>query len=112
VTINLEFTTKSSYVLVAGFAQLPKGTPIYEIQKTIGCVLIIDKDTDVIVEASFTFIMDVTNEFISSLIRGKSIKNGIDQIIHQIKTRFLVPPQRAVIQALLSAYDRYREMKE
>ncbi len=96
-------------VLAAGFAQLPKGTTLYELQKIIGCVLIIDPETDIIQDVSFTFVMDLTNQFISDLIRGKSLSNGIEPIIREVESRFLVPPQRAIIQAIRSAYDRYCE---
>ncbi|MFM1653380.1 DUF3870 domain-containing protein [Brevibacillus sp. B_LB10_24] len=97
-------------VLVAGFAQLPKGTTLYEVQKTVGCVLIIDRDTDLILDVSFTFIMDVTNEFICSLVRGRSVRNGVDEIVQEIEERFLAPAQRAIIQSLRVAHERYCEM--
>lgn len=102
---------KNNRLLVAGFAQLPKGTPLYEVQKTIACVLIIDTESDIIVKSSFSFIMDLTNDFISSLVEGKSVKNGIDEIVEEIEAYFHVPPQRAIIQSLRSAYDRYLEVK-
>ncbi|NNU88095.1 DUF3870 domain-containing protein [Geobacillus sp. MR] len=103
---------KDSYILVAGFAQLPKGTPVFEMQKSIGCILVIDKETDIIVDCTFTFIRDLTNEFISSLIRGKSIIQDLDEIINEVARRFIVPPKKAVIQAILSARNRYIENKE
>lgn len=106
----MDWSTNPDCVLAAGFAQLPKGTTLYEVQKTVGCVLIINKKTEIIEDASFTFVMELTNQFISSMIRGKSIKNGIDPIAEEIQKRFLVPPQRAIIQAIRSAYDRYCEM--
>lgn len=102
---------KKDHVLVAGFAQFPKGTPVYETQKVIGCILIIDKTTDIIVDASFTFILDMTNEFISSLVRGKCIKNGVEAIIKELEEKFLIPGQRAVIQSVIAAYERYHDMK-
>lgn len=103
---------KDSYVLVAGFAQLPKGTPVFETQKVIGCMLIIDTETDIIVDSSFTFIKDFTNDFIAALIQGQSLKSGIDPIIQIIEKRFIVPPQKAVIQALIAAYNRYLETSQ
>ena len=33
-------------VLAAGFAQIPKGTTLYEVSTMVGCVLIIDVNTD------------------------------------------------------------------
>ncbi|MBT2639721.1 DUF3870 domain-containing protein [Bacillus sp. ISL-39] len=102
---------KDSYVFVAGFAQLPKGTPVFEERKSIGCLLIIDKDQDLIVDCDFTFIKDITNNFLSSLLRGQSLASGVDHLTNLIESRFLVPPQKAIVQAVISAYNRYIENK-
>lgn len=96
-------------ILVAGFAQLPKGTPAFETQKSIGCILVVDKDTAVIEKATFTFIKDLTNDFISSLITGYSLVDDIDEIINEMETRFLVPPQKAIAQSIISAKNRFAE---
>ncbi|MFC5588697.1 DUF3870 domain-containing protein [Sporosarcina soli] len=99
-------------VLLAGFAQLPKGTPLFETQKVIGCILVIDSETDVIKKATFTFIQDLTNEFSSSLILGYSIVEEIDEIIKNMENKLMIPPQKAAIQAVISGRNRYLEMKK
>ena len=104
----MSLEVKDNYVLVAGFAQLPKGTPLFELQKTIGCILVVDTENDTIINATFTFLQKLTNDFISALIRGKSLEN-IDDIILDIENRFIVPPQKAVIQALIQAKKKYQE---
>lgn len=102
---------ESNHMLVAGFAQFPKGTPIFETQKVIGCILIIDLDTETIVDANFTFLRETTNQFIASLIRGRSIKHGVDELISEVEKRVLIPGQRALIQSIIKAYERYCETK-
>ncbi|MDQ0341205.1 flavorubredoxin [Caldalkalibacillus uzonensis] len=100
-----------NHVLVAGFAQFPKGTPIFELYKVLGCILIIDKENDVIEDATFTFLADTTRNFISSIVKGKCIKNGIDDVIKEVEIRFIVPGQRAVVQSIIAAYERYCDYK-
>ncbi len=109
---TLNWKDNDHYVLSTGFAQLPKGTPLYEMQKVIACVLVIDTVEEVIVEASFSFIMNLTNEFISSLVVGRSIHDGLDEISKQIEKRYIASEQRAIIQAIRTAYDRYFEAKK
>ncbi len=104
----MSLEVKGNYVLVAGFAQLPKGTPLFELQKSLGCILVIDTETDTIINATFTFLQTLTNDFISSLIRGKSLED-IEDIVLDIENRFIVPPQKAVIQALIAAKKKYQE---
>jgi len=99
-------------ILTTGFAQLPKGTPLYETHKIIACVLVIDTEKEIVVDASFSFIMDLTKEFIGSLIIGKSIQNGIEDIVKEIEKKYIASEQRAIIQSLRTSYDRYIEVKK
>lgn len=39
-------TEADNTVLVAGFAEFPKGTTLYEVYKMISCVLIINSDNE------------------------------------------------------------------
>ncbi|MFP7299025.1 DUF3870 domain-containing protein [Neobacillus niacini] len=107
----MSLEVKQNYVLVTGFAQLPKGTPVYEVQKTIGCILMVDTETDIIVEATFTFLQDLTNNFLGGILRGKSLRET-EEIINELENRFIAPPQKAVIQGLISAKKNYYESKK
>ncbi len=46
--------------MVSGFAQLPKGTTLYERYKIVGVVFVVDLDTSQIVDCAFTFVADLT----------------------------------------------------
>lgn len=80
-------------VLTAGFAQIPKGTTLYEVSTMVGCVLIIDADDGVICDASFTFVMDKTSEFLVSLLVGKSVAGGCRRLRRRSRSVFS-PPAR------------------
>ncbi|MFY0542892.1 DUF3870 domain-containing protein [Brevibacillus sp. H7] len=99
-------------VLAAGFAQIPKGTTLYEVSTMVGCVLIIDVENEEICDASFTFVMDKTSDYLAGLLRGKSIADGLGDIPQVIQERFLAPGQGAVLQAIRAAVDRYHEMRK
>lgn len=77
----------------------------------VGCVLIIDVDKNEICDASFTFVMDKTSEFLVQLIVGKTVVDGLQEITHAIQERFLAPGQGAVLQAIRAAVERYVEKK-
>lgn len=98
-------------VLTAGFAQIPKGTTLYEVSTMVGCVLIIDVENDVILDASFSFVMDKTSEFLVGLLLGKSVAEGMQEITQVVQERFLAPGQGAVLQAIRAAVERYHEKK-
>lgn len=101
--------SSNNNVLVTGFAQLPKGTTLFEHNKIIAVVLIINYEDQFIEDAEFTFLTDLTNYYISSLIKGMDISEGLDHVINKVKKHCHIPSQNAVVQALRSAYDRYQE---
>lgn len=100
---------KNNTLMVTGFAQLPKGTTLFEHNKIIAVVLIINYEDEVIEDAEFTFVTDLTSYYLSSLIKGISISNGMELVYEKVKRHCQIPSQGAVIQALRSAWDRYQE---
>ncbi|BAQ08581.1 hypothetical protein OXB_0109 [Bacillus sp. OxB-1] len=100
---------QNDQVLVAGFAQLPKGTPVFELQKVIGCVLVVDTQTHIIEKATFTFIQAITNEFLATIVEGRSIMDDLEVITKDMEKKLLIPPQKATIQSFVSARNRYLE---
>ncbi|MFC0273291.1 DUF3870 domain-containing protein [Metabacillus herbersteinensis] len=98
-------------VLVTGFAQVPKGTTLYETYKTIAVVLVINYKTEVIEDAEFTFLTDLTNYYLSDLVKGYNFSEGFNPLFDKVKKHCLLPSQGAIIQAIRSAFDRYQETK-
>lgn len=104
----MNFVSKK-HILVTGFAQLPKGTPLTEMQKIFACSLVIDRTDGTIVDASFTFLMELTENFLKQLVIGKKFPEDWEEIQYQINDQYLVHTQGAVIQALRVAFERYQE---
>lgn len=96
-------------VLTAGFAQFPKGTSVFETQKVIGCILVINTKTETIIEANFTFISETTNKFIAALLVDEKLDNGIESLLNKMEKQILFPGKNAVMQAVISAYRNYKE---
>ncbi|MBN6185450.1 DUF3870 domain-containing protein [Aneurinibacillus sp. BA2021] len=103
--------TDPNYILVTGFAQLPKGTPLFETQKIFGCSLVMDRTDDRVVDASFTFLMDVTRDFIRELVIGRRLPDEWESLQQAIQEQFFVHTPGAVIQAIRIAIERYIEAK-
>jgi len=101
--------TDAKYVLATGFAQLPKGTPLSEMQKVFACSLVIDRTENVVVDASFSFLMGLNEDFLRGLVIGARLPEDWNNLQQVIRDRFLVPTQGAVLQALRSTIDRYLE---
>ncbi|MGD8189745.1 DUF3870 domain-containing protein [Brevibacillus ginsengisoli] len=99
----------SNYILSTGFSQLPKGTPMSDVQKVFACSLVIDRDEGLVVDASFTFLMGLNEEFLRGLVIGHKLPENWNEMQKEIRLRFLTPTQGAILQAIHSAMDRYLE---
>lgn len=99
----------NNQILVCGYAQLPKGTALYEQYKMIEVVLIINEQTRMIEGAEFTVLTKQTNDFLNSLLIGYDMEQGAEFIIQMLKRKVFMLSQGAVIQAIRNAFDRYYE---
>lgn len=98
-------------VLVTGHAQIPKGTALYEHYKIMDLVLIINLNDDLIVNAEFTFLTRCLNEFLKTIIIGRSLSSDLEDILEDINNNTFFPARKAVVKALQNAQDRYEEVK-
>ena len=96
----------------SGSALLPKEFPYRDQLKRTIAVLEIDPRTEVIVKASFLALVPHTNDFLSSIVEGFNLKQGIKPLIEEIEERLHVPPVRAWIKAIEIAYQKYLDYRE
>jgi hypothetical protein len=96
-------------ILVTSYAKAPQGTSMYEVYKHAGIVLEINRRTHEIVDADFTFIVDLTRDYFKRLVVGYDLSNGVEDLIEQIETHFWAPSTSSVVVALRAAYKRYLE---
>ncbi|MFJ7827861.1 DUF3870 domain-containing protein [Psychrobacillus sp. NPDC096623] len=96
-------------LLVTAYAKAPQGTAMYETYKHAGIVLEIDKLTHKIVDAEFTFITELAQNFFKRMLIDFDFTADINILIERIEEHYLAPSSGAVIVALKSAQKRYLE---
>lgn len=99
-------------VLVTGYAKAPQGTAMFELYKHSGIVLEINMKSNVIVDAEFTLITDLAQNFFRRLLVGYDLSNGIDDLIKRIEAHYFAPSTHSVVVALKTAYQRYVEQMD
>jgi len=97
------------YVLVTGFAQTPKGTPLNETKKYISAILLIDKKTNNVIRSDFGVVSQLTNEALQAIIEGYCINEPFEDLVERYKERICIPSLGAIQQAIKSAIDRYKD---
>lgn len=107
--------TKPSFplrtVLVTAYAKAPKGTAMYEVFQHAGIVLEVDIETDIIVDAEFTFITDLAKDYLRRLLAGHRLTPEADDLPTLIACHYMAPSQQAVVVALKIACQRYFDSK-
>lgn len=98
-------------VLVTGYAKAPQGTVMYEVSKHAGIALEINLETNVIINAEFTFITDLAKDYFRRLLVGYDLSSGIDELIKEIEGNYFAPSINSIVVALKAAYRRYEENK-
>ncbi|SCC17156.1 protein of unknown function [Fictibacillus enclensis] len=99
-------------LLITAYAKAPQNTSMYENYKYAGIVLEIHKETHIIINAEFTFLTQLAQEFFKRMVIGYDFSKEIQPLIEKIAKDFLAPSQQAVIVALKTAHQRYQDNLE
>lgn len=99
-------TSVHTYFL-AGHAKLPQGMAAKSVFDTLTITAEIDKKYGVIIEASCTLATDHGKEFVGQLLKGVSLKDGIDEPINTLQTYYLGRASNALAAALKDLYTQF-----
>lgn len=92
---------------LAGHARLPHGMAAKNVFDTLTITAEIDKKYGVIIEASCTLATNHGKEFIAQLLKGISLKDGIEEPINTLQTHYLGRASNALVAALKDLYTQY-----
>ncbi|ASF40538.1 MULTISPECIES: DUF3870 domain-containing protein [Halobacillus] len=95
-------------LFVAGHSKLPTGMAANHISESLTLTLEVDKKYGVIVDASCTLATDHGREFIKSLLKGYSLKEGTDEPVARLKEGYLGKAGNALEAALKDSYKQYQ----
>lgn len=99
-------------VLFSGYAKLPTGITATELYRVIGLVILVDMDTETIVEADCTLATQTARKHVSETLIGQSLKSGPEPLVRLIDQVYQGSAKKAIITALRISYDKYRSFKE
>lgn len=99
-------------VLFSGYAKLPTGITAAELYKVIGIIILVDMDTETIVEADCTLATRVARMHVSETLVGQSFKNGPEPLVQIIDEVYQGSAKKAIITAIRISYDKYRSYRE
>ncbi|BBU39558.1 MAG: DUF3870 domain-containing protein [Bacillaceae bacterium] len=97
---------------IAGHAKLPTGMAARSVYETLTITAEVDKLYGVIVDASCTLATEHGREYISRLLKGHSLRNGIEKPLEELKNGYLGKANNALIAALKDLYKQYEAINQ
>ncbi|MHB1651793.1 MAG: DUF3870 domain-containing protein [Desulfitobacteriaceae bacterium] len=94
-------------IFITGQAKPSKEDVISVLYQLFFISLIVDSETDIIVDATCNTVRVMTRDFIRSLLVGRNLATGIDDMAQDIRNRFFGLVQKTLIVALKDAHNRY-----
>ena len=95
-------------ILIAGHSKLPEGMAVKSKFETLTITTEIDRKYGVIVDASCTLATKHAGEYISSLLKGYSLLDGIDAPLEAVKNRYFGKAGNSIAAALKDLYKQYK----
>ena len=101
-------------IFIAGHARLPQGMAAKNVYETLTITAEVDLKYGVILEASCTLATEHGREFVGRILRGISLKDGVEDAIKEIETYYHGKATNALIAALkdLDLYFQKIKMEE
>ncbi|WP_342513359.1 DUF3870 domain-containing protein [Sporosarcina sp. FSL K6-1522] len=94
-------------IFIAGHARLPSGMAAQNMYETLTITAEIDKKYGVIVTASCTLATEHGKAFVQQLLRGYSLRDGIEKPVEEVKNHYLGKAGNALMSALRDLYKQY-----
>lgn len=94
--------------LFSGHAVLPKGIPMRDHLDRATAMLEVDLEKHTVVRASFMTVLPQTGDFLSSIVEGYDLSQGIEPLIKEVENRAHLNSIRAFCKAITIAYEHYQ----
>lgn len=93
-------------VYIVGDSKTALNNPIMQRYNSFFIGLVIDRETEKIVDAECSSTIELTSQFVKSLFKGKSILE-VDAVLAEIEQRYFGSSQKALMVAFKNANIKY-----
>lgn len=94
-------------ILVVGQAKPSKDDAIYNLHGEFYISLVLDRENGTILDMDCNTILEVTKNFVASMLIGKSIRDDVTALEKEIKERYFALTQKPLIACIKDAHNRY-----
>ena len=98
------------HVCIVTSAHLGQQNPVYHVHEKMVLVLVVERDTGIIVDCDVNVICDLTRQFLQKIYCGKNLLKEIDDIRDSIQRNYFGASAKTLIIALKAARAKYLEI--
>ena len=95
--------------LFSGYARLPSNTTAQKIYEELALVMVIDMRTGVVHNAECTMVTGLAKEFVSNLIIGYDMNQGIEPLVKLLEQRYQGHLKKALVSSVRMIGSQYAE---
>ncbi len=95
--------------LFSGYAKIPTNTTAQKIFDELALVALIDMETGVIHNAECTMVTGIAKDFVSTLLVGYCMGNGIEPLVARIEHKYHGHLKKALVTAVKMIGNEYFE---
>ncbi|MEB1806698.1 MAG: DUF3870 domain-containing protein [Bacillaceae bacterium] len=99
-------------LFIAGHSRLPQGMAAKSVFDTLTVTVEVDYKYGVILNASCTLATEHGRQYIGDLLKGYSLKDGIEEPIKSIQLQYRGKATNAIIAALKDLHLQYKQINE
>jgi len=95
--------------LFSGYARLPSNTTAQKIYEELALVMVIDMNTGVVHNAECTMVTGLAKEFVSKLLVGYDMNQGIEPLIKLVERKYQGHLKKALASSIRMIGAQYQE---
>ena len=94
-------------ILVVGQAKPSREDAIYNLHGEFYISLVLDRENGKILDMDCNTILEVTKNFVASMLIGRSLRDDVQMLEKEIKERYFALTQKPLIACIKDAHNRY-----
>jgi hypothetical protein len=99
-------------IVVVGYGKLPQGTSVEQLHKVLAVVVLVDRSTGIVMDASSTLMTSVGDRFVCHHLRGLNLTTDASSFVSKISEAYKGLAQKAIVAAFRDLVKHYREAIE
>ncbi|KUO74368.1 MAG: hypothetical protein APF77_16295 [Clostridia bacterium BRH_c25] len=98
-------------ILISGYARLPQGITAKELYSVIVVVIVVEKQSGVIIDADCSLVTELTKKFVKDILIGCTL-NDLEPIEDKFEEYYYGSARKAIISAIKTCAEKYKQICE